>query len=147
MGKFIALNPPMDGDTIESPAWREARQRLALYLQALELPESEAARLVEQALERARAEAPVIPLPAAMSALHQLLGDDGAAEPVALPPNARRPMVPMPLDRSVLGFVVDEVMVPVAAALRSLLSGPRRWQRLLGAVAAVAVSIGYQQIR
>lgn len=146
MGNFIALTPPTDGDTLESQAWQEARQRLALYLQALDFPESEAARLVEEALDRARAEAPVIPLPAAMSALHALLDDDSVAEPVAMPAHARRPMVPMPLDRSVLGFVVDEVMVPAAAALRSLLSGPRRWQRLFGAVAAVAVTIGYRQI-
>jgi hypothetical protein len=68
MRKLAAVDSSGDRDDVENPCWAEARMRLALYLQALELPEGDATHLLEQALSQARAVAPAVPLPAAMAA-------------------------------------------------------------------------------
>lgn len=143
MGKLVAVRPPGSGNDTESRPWAEARARLALYLTALELPDAEAARLLEQALSRAQAAEPAVPLPAAMAALHELLARRPEPQPAAMPPLRRRRMVPAPIDRSLPRFLSDELIAPLARTCRSVLLRPHR---LLGLAAALATAIGYRQI-
>lgn len=128
------------------PAWIQARARLTLYLEALELPETDASRLLELALTRARAQDPAAPLASAMSALQELLTQHLETPPPAMRPLRRGPMVPAPLDRSLLRFLLDDLPAWLTTSSLNLLSGLRRWPRLLSAMAALALVVGYQQI-
>lgn len=81
-----------------SATGRHARARLLQYLQALQLPPTEAERLAEEALARAAASSPSALLPAALAVLPDLLPTEPPAPP-SLPPQ-RQSMAPEPLERS-----------------------------------------------
>jgi hypothetical protein len=148
MRNLVAVNSPDTGNDLETPSWAEARARLALYLKALQLPDAEAARLLEQAVSRAKAAEPALPLPAAMAALHDLLAQRSESpQPVAMRPMRRGVMVPAPIDRSALRFLVDELLVPMAATGYALLLGRRRRQGLVGVIMLVGAATAFAQIR
>ncbi len=128
-GMDIVIDRPTD---TAGPAWAQARARLSLYLEALELPEADAARLLELALARAREEHPAALLPAALSALQELLAQRLETPPPTMPRLRRGPMVPAPLDRSLLRFLLEDLPAWLATSSLHLLSGLRRWPRLLG---------------
>lgn len=118
MRKLVAFDPPPSDSGPGDPAWMQARRRLERYVDALGLPDGEARTLVAAALAEAEASRAVVPLPAAMAALQRRLAERDGHPPLTMPPIHRGRMVPEAVDRSALGFLLEEVLRPLLRGLR-----------------------------
>jgi hypothetical protein len=78
--------------------WRQARERVMLYLELLGVPRQQADALALEALLRASREPCVNPFADAMGALHELLGEQ-RLRISSMPPLNRGAMVPVEIDR------------------------------------------------
>lgn len=142
MRKLFAVNTP-PSDDFTSPGWLAARARLSLYLQALALPQAEAQRLQEAALQEARAADPAMPVAAAMAALQRLLAArETQAPPQTMPALHRSSMVPERVDRSPLRFLISELLKPMLLGSARRAQPQRHWLVLVcvGGVAGLLLN-------
>jgi hypothetical protein len=125
MRKLFAVNTP-PSDDFNSPGWLAARARLELYLEASDLAKAEAQRLLETALQEARAADPAMPVAAAMATLQRLLAArEAQSPPRATPALHRASMAPERIDRSPLRFLISELLRPMLAGSARLAHAQR----------------------
>jgi hypothetical protein len=129
----------------QNDAWAHARARLELYLSGLaDMPAMQRQQLLEAAIARAAARSPAVPLPAAMSALHELLENAPSSEDALEAPSLNRGgMVPEVIERSPLRFIVSELLRPMLLGTARLAIGHRH---LLLVFSAGAAGLLIQQI-